>query len=685
MVLMPPKLKLTPPKPYQVVIGQGEFSWRPGVISLVESTRQPIGAVTQAKNCMQTQDGVWSSRWGSQNYGEPLTGPITGAIAYSAIIAGDVVRGVMVMDAGKLKSSQDGGSWSTLSSHTFDATVPTRMLQFENKILICNGSDPFSYYDLPTTSLVQFTGLSTPGTVSGSLNNLSSGVFPLYYSVTALSSVGETPASAVLTESVNLQRTNWYQSGTAIGTGSPSVGLSWTKISGAIGYNIYLSDGVSGVAYYLDSVGQPASGTTVNYTDYGINAINDFIQAPSFDTTVAPSFSWIELSDNRLWATGDINNPNRVYWAGTGSQYNTAFNAFVGGGWVDILPGSTERPTTVKEFRDGKGDPLTTVLLAELSAYGSTYHIDLTSDQIGNTTIIVPVLMKAVGTFGTLSPYGVIETNQNIYFHSGIGGFFSTGSVPTLFNVLATNEISILVRPDVKAFDTAGLPNLCGIEYDRKLFWSVPYANPTNNRIFIYDLEKQNSNPYAFDFGVNGFIRYTDSASVTHLLAVPVPGEGTSLIELSENYTNDNGVAFQSVLTTSLIHVSPDHIQFVHTTYGYYEFGDTYGSLNMNISGTALNQPLAQLQSIPITLGGTSGDVGMDSFAMNSVPLSFGDIGPTITTEISSKERIRINTLLNNWEISVSSSDPNTRWTLNQFIMVGQFVPVADPTAWITN
>ncbi len=681
-MLKPPKLKLTPPRPYQDVIGGPENSWRPGVISLVDATRIPKGAVVQAKNCMQTQDGVWSTRWGSRNYGAAFTGPVTGTIEYTTTSGGVTTNSVMIMDNGKLKGSHDGGAWSTLSSHTFSTTNPTRFVMFENKVLIANGVDPFSYYDLTTATLVQFTGLSTPAAPTFSLSNLSSGTFPLYYQVTALSQVGETVGSSVTTVSVNVGRDNWYQNNTAITSSSPSVALSWTKITGAVGYNIYLSNGVSGVAYYLSSVGQPASGTTVSYTDYGIDAVNDFIQVPPSDTTTAPKFTWLALSVNRLWATGDPNNPNRIYWAGTG-QYSQAFNAFLGGGWVDILPGSIMKPTCIQEFRDGKGDPLTTILLAEPSGYGATYHIDLQSDQIGTTTIIVPAVMKAVGTFGTLSPFGVVETNQNIYFHSGTGGFFSNGSVPTLFNILATNEISILVRPDVKQLFLQGLAGLCGIEYDRKIFWSVPYNSPENNRIFVYDLEKLNWNPYSFDFGVQQFIRYTDNSSVTHLLAVPI--DGNYLIELNENFTNDNNVPFESLLQTGLIHVSPDHIQFAHTTYCYYEFGHPQGSINMIVSGTPHDLDLQQLEDITVPTGSTESDVGFGSYAFSQVPFSFVATVPTVTTNISVKERIRINQLLNNWEAQVTSQDSNSKWVLNQLIMLGQMIPVADPNAWITN
>lgn len=679
MVLKPPKLKLTPPKEYQDTLGAGGNSYRPGVISLVDPTRIPKGAVVQAKNCMQTQDGVWSTRWGSKNYGAALEGPTTGLIEYTA--SGQ--QWIMVMDNGKLKVSKDGGSWTTVASYTFSTAEPTCFVMFENKVLIANGVDDFSYYDLGLGSLVQFTALSTPGTLTPSLANLSSGSFPLYYQVTALSQVGETIGSPVATVPVNLSRDNWYQNNTSITSSSPSVTLTWSKITNAVGYNIYLSDGVSGVAYYLGSVGQPSTGSTVSFTDYGINAVNDFIQVPPSDTTSAPKFTWLALSDNRLWATGDPNNPNRIYWAGTGPQYNTAFNAFVGGGWVDILPGGVMRPIAIHEFRSGQGSPLTTILLSEPSGYGATYHIDLQSDQIGNTTIIVPAVIKAVGTFGTLSPFGVVETNQNLYFHSGTGGFFSTGSQATLFNILATNETSILVRPDIKELFLQGLPGICGIEYDRKIFWSVPFANPTNNRIMVYDLEKLNWNPYAFDFGVKQFIRYTDNSSITHLIAIPMSGD--YLLELNENFTNDNNKAFQSVLQTGLIHVTPDHFGWAHLEYAYIEMLHPQGDINFLVSVTPHDAPLQQIIDLNTLTGGTESNTGFSSYAFSQVPFSFTDVAPVLVSEATQKFRIRINQIVNNWEIQIISKDSNSKWTASNIMVEGQIIPLPASSSWVLN
>ena len=150
---LPKSTKIRPSniKDYELVIGgqQNKINWRAGVMSFVDESRLPFGAVVQAKNCMQTQDGVWSTRWGSRNYGASYTGPVTGFcdfIIYNA--DGTTTNYYMILDNGAIKYAKDGGAWTTITGHTFNKTVWTTMVQYENKVLICNGIDNFSYVDL---------------------------------------------------------------------------------------------------------------------------------------------------------------------------------------------------------------------------------------------------------------------------------------------------------------------------------------------------------------------------------------------------------------------------------------------------------------------------------------------------------------------------------------------------------
>lgn len=689
MPMPPVKINPSKVKSYALTLGSPEAPWKVGVVSYVNQARLPPGAVVQAVNCMQTQDGVWSNRWGSMNYGQTLTGPVTGAgefVVYN--FDGSTTQYYAVIDNGSFKYAKDGGAWTTISGHTFSTTAWTTMLQYNTKILFASGIDSFCYYDIKTASIVTFTALTAPATPTFTATNLTTGPTQpnqLYYFVTAVSQTGETVPSPVLQIGVSNNRGNWYNPNNATitpGT-STSIALAITRITGAIGYNIYASDGVAGIGYYLDSVTDPGSGTTVTYTDYGNNQLNDLQQIPTSDTTGAPKFSNLAVSDNRLWATGDPNNPQRVYYAATTPAYAEAFNPYVGGGYFDIQPGTNQRPRVVHQFRDGKGDPLTTVLMAEPSGYGSTWNVSIGTDTIGNSVITVPSLTQSLGTFGSLSPLGVVETNQNVYFHSGVGGFFSTGSVPTLFNVLSTQETSILIRPDVQNLNLAALEKICGVEYQRKLFWSVPYNSTDNNRIFVYDLEKNNWNPYAFDFGVKFLFRYTDNLGVLHLLAVQNDSAGTHLLEINQEFTTDNGEPFECNIQTGLIHVSPDHVQWAHITYDFFEFDSPNGTLDMIFGGTPRNSPLTQIVSEALSYGGDQKSLGFSNFFWSNQFFSHQPPATNVATtnEISVKHRQFVNKLINNWEMNLITTG---QFTLNTFTVNGQYIPVPPPSNWVS-
>jgi hypothetical protein len=330
---------------------------------------------------------------------------------------------------------------------------------------------------------------------------------------------------------------------------------------------------------------------------------------------------------------------------------------------------------------------MTTILLEEPSGYGSTWHCSITTSTIGNEVVAIPTLMQSMGTFGTGAPRSVVQTEQNVYFHcGGPAGVYSTGSIPTLFNVLSTNEISVLIRPDLRAIPLSSAQNICSTEFDRKLFYSVSYGSTTNNRIMVWDLEKQNWNPYAFDFGVQQFARYTDNSGVLRLLAIRTnPVAGNYIQELSPNYVDDNGVAFESHLQTGLVHVTADHVQFAHIQYVFYEFGTPQGIISIGFAGTPKNLPLTQLKEYLLTLGSAQSNVGFSSFAFSTEPFSFSAAAPGASGELSVKRRILINKLLNNWEADVTSRAVDTSWTLNQIVVTGQLVPTAAPSSWVVN
>lgn len=645
-----------------------------GVISVLGEARLPKTAVKRAKNLLQVEDNIFATRPGSHEYGEVFTGPIAGGCEFVKDNGdGTTTQYILIIDNGVPKYSQDGGSWTTITGVTFDPDAPMCFLQLREQVLMANAVDPFSFLDIATMDIFQFSGIATPSTPSLTLGSgLAAGSYNAYYQISAVNEVGETVASAEADISVNARRDDWS------GITNANVKLTWPAVTGALRYNIFYAD-QTGFCVYLDSIEATAS---PEYTDNGTVAVNDFIESPVSDTTSGPKFGQMRLSGNRVWSTGDPEHPQRSYWMGTGA-YSKSISPFFGGGYVDIEKGGRERPRVVVHYRDGRGTPLATVLTSDPDGNGSTCHIELITQAIGDTQITIPAVYKVLGSVGTTSPLGVIESKNNIYFPT-VKGFYSLGSKPQLLNVLTTDEVSANIRPDIKAIKVTAMDKICGIEWDGKLLWSVAYNSEVNNRIFVLDLEKRNWNPEGFDFGAKQFFMYTDNDGVSHLLCVPVVGN--KLIEISDRFVDDNGKPIETHLQLGITHVSADHIQFAHIDRVYVELGRPRGLINVSISGAERSLEFHRIVSKAISgfVGTSDVAAGFSTYGFSSRFFSYSARAATAFALSSVKKWVKVNKLLNNYQIDITSNSLNTYYAVNQIIVVGRFVPTSPPSRWRT-
>lgn len=648
-------------------------SFNAGLNTLLDEGRLPPNAAREVTNMMQTQDGVWTKRWGTKNYGQSLTGPVDGIGTATVVNTdGSFTQTLLALDNGTLKKSVSGGSWTAITGATFQTGHHMTMLQIHNRVYLANGVDHLAFYDINAGTISVFTGLATPGAPTVAINpppgtntGLATGTINQFYKITAVNTVGETIAGVETSLAINKQRDAWVNNNNE----SDSIKVTWTAVTGATRYNIYYSD-TSGQEVYLDST----SGTT--YIDDGSASPNDFYTAPVGDTTTGPIVSKLALSDNRLWACGDPNNLQRVYWSGTG-QYTGAFSPFYGGGYIDLEQGGDERPTQIAHYRDGKGDSMATVFTSKPDGTGSAWQLQLTSTTIGTVTFIVPTATKIVGSNGTNSHMGVLEARDNIWFPS-TRGFYTLGSKPDLLYVLSTDQISIGIRPDVYSINNAQSSKICGIEFIDKLFWSVPNGSNDNNEIWVLDLE-QNAWARPWTIGVQQFILYTSSDGVIHMLGLPVGSN--QLVEFSENYTNDNGAAFATTYRSGLIHFDKNHRLFAKIRYVYIELARPVGSLQFIVSGTERNKNFSSVGSM--TIGDSTGaSVGYSEELFSQILYGNPIDVPSVFSQSSLKKLIIVNKILNNIQFEVTSNDAAGSFTINQFMVYGHIVNTAPPSSW---
>lgn len=660
MAVKYPSLKGDDGKPFTLVIDK----FGKGTMTLYDETRLPHEAVQAAQNMYLDQDGVWTTRPGTSQYGATLTTPIDGATSFAKYNSdGTISTYIAVIDNGAFKYSTDGGAWTTVSGKTWTTGYNVFFKQIGSRLYVGNGVDAMAYYDINGGTLTTFSALATPGSlVAPTRTGLSAGSYNAYYKITAVNTIGETIASSEMSVSggINKTRDNWT-------TGTDYLTMSWGAVSGATRYNIYYSD-ATGTEVYLDS------SATTSYIDTGVATPNPYQEAPTTDSTGGPKYAYLALSGNRLWGTRDPNNPYRVGWTGTG-QYMGAFNPFYGGGYIDLNKGSDERPEVVAHFRDGRGNAVATVLTSNPNGAGSTWHVALSTLTVDTLVIVIPQAYQQQGSVGTRSPRGVVEYNDSIYSPSP-KGFRSTGSRQSILNVLVTSDISDSIRTSVRSIYNASSDKICGYAFDGRIYWSVPFGASTNNQTWVYDLERGGVWSLYWSIGVKQFFEYTDSTGTIRLMAIPVTG--TKLIQFTAGVAGDNGTAFSTNLESGLIHWDDNHMSWAYINKVYCEIADPRGTVNFTISGTQKGKSFRSLGSIAITDTSSESGYGADLWA----DMLYGDTDPDPETfsQASVKKYVRINKLLNNLKWQFTSSTTDAYYAPMQIVIKGTILPTSDPS-----
>lgn len=632
-----------------------------GVITLIDESLLPEGSCVEAVNLMLKDDGRWGPTWGSAYYGADTGSSIEGMAEY--VNDSEVTHLVGVAGTACVRSDDDGATWDTVSGQSFTASTTVNALQIKSFLYLFNGVDALARYD-GTATLQTYSGLSAPAWAGTPLakTGLAGTNYTYYYQVTAVNEVGETTAAAEQSIQVGKIRDDW--------DASNLVTLDWSAVSGVSRYNIYISD-EAGQEIYLDST------TDTTYADDGSVNPNTYLETPDDNTTTGPKFREAALSGNRIWATDDPDHPWRVWWGGAG-QYQGYFSPFYGGGWVELEKGGRERPGQVMHYRDGRGSAFATVFTSDPAGLGSIWQIGLEETTVGDTTFLIPIPVKIVGSVGTTSPRSVVAVRNDVYFLNK-QGVFSLGSRAQLLNLLSTDEISINIRPDIEGLNGSVISGVSAHYNDGKLFISVPTgASTTNNRTMVYDLEHKAWNPRAFDFGVKRFFDFTDSSGKTHVLAVPIGG--TQLIEMSKDIAGHLGEAITTSYVSPIIHVTKDRVGYARMKRYWIELGRPRGTISVEMLGTEKRAGFSSVSAA--TIGAISSQVGWSFTGTWSDNDEWSDSPhPETFSEASLKRYKKLSKLLQNIQFRVTSDDLNAGWTLHQLKAEGFVVPTRPPSS----
>ena len=625
-----------------------------GSNTLYSETRIKQNEAVESVNLMLTEDGVWSKRWGTAPYGGvTFTHNIDG---FTEFRKSDGSGELIVVADGKLWGVNPiAGSKTEISGATFTIGYPCSFAQLGGYLYICNGEDPLARYN--GSSLDVYSELSTPVWADTPITRgggLSSGSYTYYYRVSAVNAIGETLANTASSISVNKQRDDW--------TGdTEKVTLNWSAVSGALQYIVYMSD-TAGYEVMLAQV------TTNSYVDNGDDIPNNYIEPPTDNTTGGPKFASIAVSGNRLWGTKDKNNPQKVYWSGTGVNLGN-FSPAYDGGWVNLEKGGRNEAVAVVDYQ-GEAH----VFCKTSEGRGSIWKVSLTSTTIATDTIIVPVPTKLITAKGTPATRSPVHVENDVYFINNVGVHVLGDEVGVL-NRLRTNEISAKIRPFMTSTNKANLHKACSYYFEGKVFFSVPVGNGEPDRIIYYDTELKAWVCY-WTVGVSQFGEFTDATGATHFLGI----QGNKLVKISPNYAGDCGVAFTWKYKSPRFLVSKNWGQFGKIKRAYVRLKDALGAPVFSFTGTGKGDSTVTLATSTITQGVADTGLGWDMLGTVALGSTYG--APTTFALESLIRYFYPRKLVRDIQWSLQGSKLNDRATITGLMAEGAFIDTSKPEEW---
>lgn len=654
-------------KPHQSVINIHQTAFPKGYVSTYADSRRPQDSLSDMTNIELTQDSIVRPRPPLVRYGTQPTNTIIGRGSYRYGGQRGQLFMMNVAGTGKIYKQVDGGAFTLIGGvNSYSSTLWAGFRQSESRVYVYNGDSTgagnnLSYIDLTTMATVEYVALATPAapTLTGSAN-LISGTKPYnyYYKITANNAVGESAASAAsLAVNVNDIRDNWSAAGTK------TVTVAWSTVSGATSYTIYGGDDPN----FLNEIVTLANLTTLSYVDDGSLTLNPFKLAPSSNSTQGAIFTWMYV-DARISQLFGITSTNQVYYsaAGTGD-----FSSLNGGGFFTIDEGGDTQANFIDGFRTGKGDPVVTISARGAAGKGKLYHATFSTATYGDQVLTFPDVSEANGQSGTYAPRATVKARDSFYYPTG-DAFKSTGTSQNIVNILTTTSISQVIVPDVDKISLGSLNTAAGVEYQDKIYFTLPVGSTTNNEIWILDLSRKNAWTLRWPVNAMDIWLYEDNNGLSHL-CVLVNNVILEFTRAGTATTTDDGVAWRSRAAFSSLVWDKDGISMGKIYNMYVKLLRPVGDITVNTYGLSKRGAVASTGSDSYSVSPTF--TGYDTWLYDDVNLYDDDPGSiSLLARSVAVLHVRPKGLLNqlDWEIITEDancdyllSSVNTRGTAN--------------------
>lgn len=573
------------------VIDIRQTGFAKGYISTIDNSRRPIDSLSDMTNMELIQDHVPRPRPPLVRYGVQPDKPVLGRGKYRYNNQRHLLWAMEDSGVGKLYTQKDGGLFSLIGG-SYDKTGWVSCVQSKGNLYVYNGIDNLSYVKLSTSTINVYTSLGTPTISTVTKSGMIGSAYTHFYRVSANNEVGESIASVAVSVTSGKVRDAWIEN-------TDYTDITWSAIPGARGYTVYYGNS----ADTLNELYTVSNATT--FRDLGTLAVNPFKLAPEGDSTQGAIFNYMYVDSKNSQIFG-VSNDNKLYYSAPGTG---DFSPYNGGGWVGIDEDGDTTLNFVDGFRNGKGDPVITVSARGAAGKGKLFHVSFENMTVGDQVIVYPNVYEANGQSGTYAPRATIKAKDSLYYPTG-QDFKSTGTSQNIVGILTTNSISVGIVRDVDRLSLSNLHKAVGIEYQDRLYFSLPVGSTENNQIWYLDTARKNAWVLRWNVSAKDMWLYEDNKGFTHF-CVLVDNKVLEFTRSGAQPHQDDGVAWRSRVAFESLVWDDGGFIMGKIRKQYFKLLDPRGSITANSSG--------------LSRKGLSTATGSDSFTVTTTPTGYDD------------------------------------------------------------
>jgi hypothetical protein len=403
-----------------------------------------------------------------------------------------------------------GAASGSTNAVTVNNGGKVEFLRILDHVLILNGDngDKLGQIDLTTSpfKVVQAIAIADPTsimTATGTNLTVAAGQpFPIYYSYTYTTDIGETNLAPIATFYCSLTRDQWDKQATPAKLNLTRPG---TAPTGAKFWNLYVALASTGGAITPQNMLKVASGLDLNqsqFIDDGTLSINLSDPAPTSNSTDGPRVSHGIAVEGNPVLFGDVDNRSNI-WIGGGGTNALSLSSSLGGYKAQPNMGTNFKVTQVVGFRNGQGIPSLTVLFSNTEGLSEQAVLERQNITYGNQSFSVwGVTSQHYGAAGVAAPDSAINYNGKLVFMS-TNGLMMMNTQPLRQNVISTENLTIrTMSPYIQRIKNSAMKWIVGTAWDNRFMMTMPNDGyDTPQQILIMDDNQQvpqNDNNGAF-------------------------------------------------------------------------------------------------------------------------------------------------------------------------------------------